>query len=338
MISPIPTDVFDPKIELTWQQHIKHAIRTPEALARALNLPIPQGQSNQTKSTFPLFAPLPFVSRIQPGNPQDPLLRQILPTIDEQESAAGYVSDPLKEQEYATLPGMLHKYESRALLVVNGTCAVHCRYCFRREFPYQESLQSAGNWELAIEQIASDTSLQEVILSGGDPLTIVDETIAKRIQQLEKIKHLQRLRIHTRLPIVIPQRITSQLIEILNTTRLAPVIVVHANHPNEIDPVVTSQLQLLSQSRATILNQSVLLRGINDDVTTLIDLSQRLIQCGTAPYYLHQLDPVSGTQHFHVPIERGRELIRQMRNKTSGYLVPRYVQEQPGQGAKTILD
>ena len=337
MVHPTTHDVIDPEIELTWQQHIKNAIRTPQELARTLDLPLTMIDQVEAQFPFPLFAPLPFVSRIQPGNMDDPLLRQILPTCHERDQVEGFVSDPLNESQYSISPGCLQKYASRALMVVNGTCAVHCRYCFRRDFPYQDSLQSTGNWDRALEQIESDTSLHEIILSGGDPLTVVDETLADLVGRLDQIVHLQRLRIHSRLPIVIPQRVTPRLIEILNNSRLTPVVVVHANHPNEIDQAVATHLQVLAQSRATVLNQSVLLRGINDDVAVLVELSRRLVDCGTSPYYLHQLDPVSGTRHFHVPIERGRELINQMRSLVAGYMVPRYVQEQPGQPAKTVL-
>ncbi|MCH2180865.1 MAG: EF-P beta-lysylation protein EpmB [Mariniblastus sp.] len=336
MVPPTTQDKLDPKTGWSWQQHIKHAIRSPGELARTLGIPLPV-EPDGARLPFPLFAPLPFVSRIQPGNLEDPLLRQIWPSSDEQKPMAGYRSDPLDESQYALSPGLLKKYGSRALMVINGTCAVHCRYCFRQNFPYQESLQSTQHWDQALDQIEADTSIDEVILSGGDPLTVVDETLADLVHRLEQIEHLRSLRIHTRLPIVIPQRVTARLVEILQPSRLAPVMVVHANHPNEIDDTVVTQLRVLAQSRVTLLNQSVLLRGVNDEWPVLVELSRRLIDCGVLPYYLHQLDPVTGSQNFHVPIDQGRELVRQMRSQLSGYMVPRYVQEQPGQPSKTVL-
>ena len=327
---------LDPKTEWSWQQHIKHAIRSPEELALKLGVSLAD-HPFQPDLSFPLFAPLPFVSRIQPGNLDDPLLKQIWPSPTEGQPAEGYLPDPLQESQYAILPGLLQKYGSRALMVINGTCAIHCRYCFRQNFPYQDSLQSTQHWDKALDKIETDTSLDEILLSGGDPLTVVDERLADLVHRLEQIEHLRSLRIHTRLPIVIPQRITDRLIEILHQSRLNPVMVIHANHPNEIDHAVASQLRLLAQSRVTVLNQSVLLRGVNDELPQLVELSRRLVECGTLPYYLHQLDPVIGSQSFHVPISRGRELIRQMRGQLSGYMVPRYVQERPGEPAKTVL-
>ena len=338
MVQPITRDMIDLKTDLTWQQHMKNAIRTSQGLASALDLPLSEIDSGDATQPFPLFAPLPFVSRMEPGNIEDPLLRQVLPVAEEKIQAEGYLKDPLKEDQFSISPGLLHKYDSRALMIINGTCAVHCRYCFRRNFPYQESLQSTGDWDRAIQQIESDVSVHEIILSGGDPLTVVDDRLTELVQRLDQIQHLQRLRIHTRLPIVIPQRITGDLIETINETRMAITIVVHANHANEVDESVAHHLGRLSQTRATVLNQSVLLRGINDDPSELIELSQRLIACGTVPYYLHQLDPVIGAQHFHVPIQQGREIIKEMRTRISGYLVPRYVQERPGQPNKTPLE
>jgi EF-P beta-lysylation protein EpmB len=222
-------------------------------------------------------------------------------------------------------------------MVTTGACAVHCRYCFRRHFPYDEGPRSLADWEPAIRQIESDTSIEEVILSGGDPLTLVDEMLARLGERISRIEHVERLRIHTRLPIVIPQRATNSLIDWLAGTRLAPIVVIHANHPAEIDGDVAAALGKLVDAGVPVLNQAVLLRGVNDDADVLVDLSRRLVNLRVMPYYLHQLDRVVGAAHFEVPIERGREIMRQLEARLPGYAVPRYVQEIPGRHHKVDL-
>ena len=323
---------------MSWQQHMKEAIRDPNLLAKRLNLPTEAICPQQSAGDFPLFVPLPYLSRIEIGNPQDPLLLQVLPQAQESAQESGYSTDPLEEDSFSLAPGLLQKYDSRVLMVTTGACAIHCRYCFRRNFPYSESPRSMDAWEPTLQKVEADESVREVILSGGDPLTLVDSLLEQLVTRIESIQHIRRLRIHTRLPVVIPQRITDSLISILQHSRLQPVIVIHANHANELDDEAASALEKFKLTNTVLLNQSVLLRGVNDSIAALQNLSQRLIECGVTPYYLHQLDKVQGTGHFHVPIETGKSLIKQLRAQVSGYLVPRYVQEIPGRQNKTNLE
>ncbi len=248
-----------------------------------------------------------------------------------------YSSDPLGESAATLQPGLLQKYSSRVLLVTTGVCAVNCRYCFRRHFPYEESPKSPTQWEPALEQIAADRQLEEVILSGGDPLMLADQNLARLIGRLNSIPHLKRLRIHTRMPIVIPQRVTNELLEILATCKLQPIVVIHTNHAREIDNAVESGLERLRNAGVLLLNQSVLLHRVNDQADVLIELSQRLLDCRVLPYYLHKNDPVMGTEHFEVSIDKGIELIASMRAALPGYAVPRFVQEIAGEPNKTVL-
>lgn len=324
--------------EPQWQTEVKLAVRDPVELCRQLNLPAElAGVAARSAGQFPLFAPRPYLARIERGNPADPLLRQILPIIDEQAEVAGFVADPLAEQQATRAPGMLHKYRGRALLITTGACAIHCRYCFRRHFPYDEAPKSLQDWEPALAEIAADTSIDEVILSGGDPLMLVDATLAALVERLAAIEHLRRLRVHSRLPIVIPQRVTDSMLAWLTGSRLTPVFVVHANHPAELDDAVARSLARLVDARVVVLNQAVLLRGVNDHEDTLARLSERLIDLRVIPYYLHQLDAVAGAAHFAVPESRGIELVEALRARLPGYAVPRYVRETPGAASKTPL-
>jgi len=321
-----------------WQTVLKTAIRNPAELCQKLQLPQSWREAaERAVSLFPLFAPMPYVERIVPNDPSDPLLRQILPVQEEFESVPGFTSDPVAERDAQLAPGLLHKYQGRALLVTTGACAIHCRYCFRRHYPYSEQPHSLDQWIPALEAIAADTTLEEIILSGGDPLTLVDSQLAELTRRLGEIKHLQRIRIHTRLPIMIPQRVNQELLSWLTETRLTPVFVIHCNHPNELDDQVAASLSKITEAGIPLLNQAVLLRGVNDDEESLVTLMKKLVQLRTMPYYLHQLDRVQGAHHFEVPIERGLSLMRHLSATLPGYAVPRYVQEQPGQPGKTIL-
>ena len=322
----------------SWRDELRLAVRDAAQLVTALQLPADTIEPAQRASRdFPIFAPWPYISRIRKGDPTDPLVRQVLPVESELLTQQGFTADPVGD-DLATLgPGLLQKYSSRALLITTGACAVHCRYCFRHHFPYSDSPRSPDDWQPAIDRIAADPTIDEAILSGGDPLTLVDEHLAELARRLAEVPHLRRLRVHTRLPIMIPQRVTDELLGWLRGTRLAPIMVIHANHANEIDHPTEAALARLVDAGIPVLNQAVLLAGVNDSAEALIDLSRRLVDLRVMPYYLHQLDRVQGAAHFEVPISRGLELIDQMRRALPGYAVPRYVQEIAGMAHKVVL-
>jgi EF-P beta-lysylation protein EpmB len=321
-----------------WQQLLKDAIRDPVELCRMLQLPDRYvAAAEAAASDFPLFAPRGYVSRIRPGDPGDPLLLQVLPLVEELADMPLFVADPVGDGPAETAPGLLHKYCGRVLLVTTGACAIHCRYCFRRHFPYSEAPHSLTAWQPALEQIAADPTIEEVILSGGDPLMLVDRWLARLVDQLASIPHVRRLRIHTRLPIVLPERVCPDLFEWLCGTRLMPIVVVHANHPAEIDPTAETALRRLVDAGVPVLNQSVLLRRVNDNADALVDLCRRLVELHVMPYYLHQLDRVSGAAHFEVANDVGLKLMRELRRRLPGYAVPRYVRESPGSLHKEII-
>jgi EF-P beta-lysylation protein EpmB len=310
-------------------------VRDPVDLCRRLQLPAHcESAAIRASRDFPVFAPLSYIARMQPGDPHDPLLRQVLPLDDELAVVQGFTADPVGDLAAQRDVGLLHKYHGRALMITTGVCAVHCRFCFRRQYPYEDSPSIGARWPAAVAQIAGDPSLQEVILSGGDPLTLGDTPLAELAAMLAAIPHVRRLRVHTRLPIMIPQRVTDELVGWLRGTRLTPVMVVHANHARELDTDVESALGRLADAGIPVLNQAVLLRGVNDHADTLVELSQRLLDCRVLPYYLHQLDRVAGAAHFETPVEVGQRLIAEMTARLPGYAVPRYVREVPGAPAK----
>jgi len=321
-----------------WQTTLAQAIRDPAELCRRLGLP-EELAAGATRSAgdFRLLVPQPYLARIRPGDPDDPLLAQILPRKEEMAAAPQFVPDPLREAGSVHTPGLLGKYKGRFLIVASGVCAVHCRFCFRRHFPYVQAF-SKHTWSGVLEQIAAETSIEEVILSGGDPLTTGDRRLAEIARQLAEIPHLRRLRVHTRLPIVIPQRVNKELLAWLRGTRLVTFMVVHCNHPAEIDAEVAAAFGRLVDAGVPVLNQAVLLRGINDQVEVLAGLFGRLVDLRVMPYYLHQLDRVAGAAHFEVAEARGRELIRQLRARLPGYAVPRYVRDTPGATHKEVLE
>lgn len=317
---------------------MKDAVRDPAELCRLLDLPenLVKDASGAAQQ-FPLFVPRGFIARMKPGDPADPLLRQVLPLSDETQNMPGFVVDPVGDCSATMQAGLLQKYHGRVLLITTGTCAIHCRYCFRRHFPYEDAPRSIAHWQPALDAIAADTSIHEVILSGGDPLTLVDATLAALIERLESIRHLRRLRIHTRLPIVIPERVTEELVAMLAGCRLTPVVVAHANHANELDAQVAWFFAKLAEARVVLLNQAVLLAGVNDSVEAQVALCERLIELRILPYYLHQLDRVAGAAHFEVPVAVGRQIVEELRSRLPGYAVPRYVQEMAGAPSKTDL-
>jgi EF-P beta-lysylation protein EpmB len=288
---------------------------------------------------FPLLIPRSFASRMRKGDWRDPLLLQTLPWERENRPAAGFVADAVGDLPSQIVPGLLHKYSSRALLMVSHQCAVHCRYCFRREFPYGDLPRGAESWEAAWAYLESAQGLDEIILSGGDPLFLDNRRLERILERILALPGIRTLRIHTRLPIVLPSRVEPGLLALLGAAaeRMALVIVAHANHAAELDAECGEALRALRSTGALLLNQSVLLAGVNDEAGTLADLSRTLIKHGVLPYYLHQLDRVSGTSHFEVPEARGRALIESLRGKLPGYAVPRYVREIPGEAFKTPL-
>ncbi len=312
-------------------------MRDPAELCRLVGLEHLEPRAHQAARLFGLFAPRPLIGRMRHGDARDPLLRQVLPLDEECASPSGFSADPVGDGPAMLTPGLLQKYASRALIVATGACAVHCRYCFRREFAYEETPRSAAAWQPALDRIAADSSLSEVILSGGDPLTLVDSALAELTVRLAAIPHLRRLRVHTRLPIMIPARVTDELLAWLTTGRLKPVVVIHANHAAELDSQVAAAVERLSRAGALLLNQAVLLKGINDDADTLVALSERLIEIGVTPYYLHQIDRVRGAAHFETPVEHGLRLIAELRRRLPGYATPRYVQEVAGAASKVVL-
>ena len=321
----------------SWQEALRNAIRTPRELIEALELdpawaPVMDGPDDD----FPMLVPRSFAARMRKGDPHDPLLRQVLPDGAERITAPGFEADPLQEQRFARA-GVVRKYSGRALLIASGACPVHCRYCFRRNFPYADQLASRQRWTGAVDALSADTQVTEVILSGGDPLTLTNEAIGELIRAMENVASVQTLRFHTRFPIIIPERVDAGLVDTLAATRLRTVFVVHCNHANEIDASVRRALADLKAAGAQLLNQSVLLKGVNDNEDDLAELSQRLFDAGVLPYYLHLLDPVAGAAHFDVAPARGRALVAGLRRRLPGYLVPRLAREVPGESSKTIL-
>ncbi len=283
---------------------------------------------------FAVRVPRGFVARIRHGDPDDPLLRQVLADAREEMLVPGYTTDPVGELSAASAPGLLSKYSGRVLIVVAGACAVHCRYCFRRHFPYSAHAVAGRDWGPTVAAVAADPSVEEVILSGGDPLMLPDERLAALVGALAEVPHLRRLRVHSRMPVVLPERVDDALLEWLAGTRLTPIMVVHANHALEIDGPVRDALERLRAAGVTVLNQSVLLRGVNDSVAALADLCRLLGESGVLPYYLHLLDPVAGAAHFDVPEPEARALVGELMTVLPGYLVPRLVRELPGALAK----
>ncbi len=271
---------------------MRSAIRDVSELCRLLNLPADLAdQSDGAVASFPLFVPRPFLARIEPGNPDDPLLRQVLPVVTETEDISGFSPDPVGDQTAIKVPGLIHKYPCRALLVTAAACAVHCRYCFRRDFPYSQTPHTLQQWQPALDWLSENDSIEEIILSGGDPLTLVDDRLDELIGKLTSIAHLKRLRLHTRLPIMIPQRVTSRLVRLLKETRLATFVVIHSNHANELDVRVATAIAKLIDAGIPVLNQAVLLRGVNDSVQALVDLSRRLIDLRSHTVLLESTGP-----------------------------------------------
>jgi EF-P beta-lysylation protein EpmB len=319
-----------------WRAELRLAIKSTDELLKFVGVEV---ANSSALSDFPTLVPRGFAARMQYGDPQDPLLRQVLERQDEQLQVEGFVVDPLMETAgemgFSRTPGLIHKYHGRALLIATGGCAVHCRYCFRRHFPYQDHRQS----QLldAVTAVADDSSIEEIILSGGDPLLLDDDALARLVEKLAAIDHLKRLRIHTRIPVVLPQRITSRLTTLLANCRLRVVVVIHSNHSNELDASTARALGLLRAAGVWLMNQAVLLHGVNDNAAVQIALAKKLFDQDVQPYYLHMPDRVAGTHHFFVEDAQARQIYKDMQAQLPGYLLPKLVREIPGETAKRAL-
>jgi EF-P beta-lysylation protein EpmB len=317
-----------------WQSELARGYRTPAELLADLGLDpaacgVPAGDAG-----FPFRVPRSFAARMRWGDPRDPLLLQVLPLAAEHAVAPGFVSDPVGDLASALAPGLLQKYAGRALLVTTGACAINCRYCFRRHFPYSEQGATGDRLESALARVAADHALEEVILSGGDPLVLADHRLEALLHRLDGLPHVQRIRLHSRVPVVLPGRVDQDLLALLRRVRKQVVVVVHANHANEIDDAVREALLELGAATGPVLNQSVLLRGVNDNPAALAALSRALFSAGVMPYYLHQLDPVAGAAHFAVPDPEALQIVAALAASLPGYLVPKLVREVPGEPAK----
>ncbi len=323
-----------------WQTVLARSVTTPQALLERLDLDSDQLLAGALSGhdAFPVRVPDPWLNRIIPGDPDDPLLRQVLPLAQEGEAVAGYVSDPLQEADATAAPGLIRKYQSRALLMVTGQCAINCRYCFRRHFPYENHRLTPRQRDEVLASLRASSDINEVILSGGDPLVASDRLLQRWARDLATVPTLKRLRIHSRLPVVIPQRVNDALLGWIRECPLDVVMVVHINHPQEIDDDVRAAMCQLRQAGVTLLNQSVILRGVNDSVNTLQALSEQLFSAGILPYYLHAFDPVAGAHHFDTSDHTARGLVRELQGRLPGYLVPRLVREIPDRPGKTLLD
>ena len=321
-----------------WQIQLSSGFSRVEELLSTLDL-----QANdlprqlQAHGEFPLRVPRAFASKIEPGNPRDPLLLQVLPQARELIANPGFSNDPLQEARFTPVPGLIHKYRSRVLLTTSSACAINCRYCFRRHFPYSEHRISQTQIEAIVAYLQQQPGVNEVIFSGGDPLAISNTRFVSLVERLATVPHLQRLRIHTRFPVVIPQRIDQALLQLMEQPRFQWLMVIHSNHPNELDDSLAKAMALLKARNVTLLNQSVLLRDVNDSATTLASLSDKLFAMGVLPYYLHLLDPVTGSSHFDLPESQATAIYQELLALLPGYLVPKLVREAPDQPSKTPI-
>jgi len=321
-----------------WQRHLAEGFRSAKALLAHLGLerlwtPAMEAAARR----FPLRVPRYYADLMTPGDPDDPLLRQVLPDSAELTSPPGYGTDPTGDSHALAGPGLLHKYPQRALVITTGGCAVHCRYCFRRHFDYTAAGARPARWDPVLDALAKTPDLEEVILSGGDPLLLDDDRLGILLEGLATLPGLRRLRIHSRLPVVLPQRIGERLVHLIASTGLPAVLVLHVNHPAELTEFLSCALSSLRRAGIALLNQAVLLRGVNDSLETQLELNKKLFESGILPYYLHQLDKVRGAAHFQVPDEHAKALHAAMQQRLPGYLVPKLVREIPGASCKRPL-
>jgi len=340
-LSQIITQI-DPKLHLcdenSWQKDLRQVVTDPKKLLSLLDIEASEYlQHFKAKQLFPVRVPLPFIKRIKKNDFNDPLLKQVMPLSNEFVESKGFTTDPLEEHD-TVAEGLLHKYSNRVLMIVRAGCAVNCRYCFRRHFPYQDNSPNKQRWQQALNYIAEHKKITEVIFSGGDPLMANDDYLAWLVEQIAMIPHVTRLRIHTRLPVVIPNRITKSLVDLLSRTRLKSTMVLHINHGNEIDDDFANALEPLHAARIPLFNQSVLLDGINDNSDTLVTLSEKMFDVGIVPYYLHLFDPVQGAAHFDVSEDKAVKIVNEMLAKLPGFLMPKLVREIAGQANKTPIN
>jgi EF-P beta-lysylation protein EpmB len=337
---PMPAIIASRALDIqpSWKSELSQCISSVSELLHCLQLnPEQLSVSQRATEDFPLKVPRPFIERMEVGNPNDPLLRQVLPVTQETEPAVGYSPDPLDEIQHNPIPGVVHKYDNRLLLIVSPNCAINCRYCFRRHFPHQENRQSKQQWQQALTYIRLHKEINEVIFSGGDPLAANDNFLGWLTEQIANIPHVKRLRIHTRLPVVIPSRIDDAFLGWATGTRLLPIVVLHINHANEIDTAVQQMVQRLLGEGMLVLNQTVLLKSINDRSAILAELSEALYDTGVIPYYLHLLDPVAGASHFDIAGQQATQIYGQLQKQLPGFLVPKLVREIPGEKSKTLM-
>lgn len=332
----IITDGLD-QTNSSWQRQLNDLITQPQELAQLLQLPT-EALCNQACDQFELRLPRRMLDKIEPGNIDDPILRQFLPQALELSSPPHYSSDPLNEANTNPVPGLIHKYYGRVLITATGQCAVNCRYCFRRHFNYQDNRLNGQAWQQVLAYVSADSTINEVIFSGGDPLAVSNGQLQRWLAALSLIPHVKRVRIHSRLPVVIPARLDRGLRDTLANSRLQVVLVLHSNHPRELDPELASGLAELSGIGVRLFNQAVLLRGVNDCVDTLAALCEGLFDMGVTPYYLHLLDPVKGAAHFEVAPAKAQQIHRQLQAQLPGFLVPKLVQEIPGEAGKSWLN
>ena len=321
-----------------WKSELSNCISSIDQLLQQLGLNSKDLKaSHLATQNFSIKVPQHYAQLMEYGNPQDPLLKQVLPIQAELNQDPNFSADPVNESEYNPVPGIVHKYRNRVLMIISPNCAINCRYCFRRHFPYEENRQSKQQWLQALEYLKSKPEINEVIYSGGDPLAANDNFLSWLTQQIETIKHIKRLRIHTRLPVVIPSRIDNSLLDWLSNTRLNPIMVLHINHANEIDSKLCQSVDQLKAAGITVLNQSVLLKGVNDSSHILTSLSEKLFDAGIMPYYLHMLDPVQGASHFDISKDQAIKIFTQMQAELPGFLLPKLVQERAGETSKSLI-
>lgn len=326
-----------PRTRSSWQQELANAFKDSDSLLEYLQIASENLPDPIVKNNFPTLVTQHFASLFKKGDPNDPLLKQVLSVKSENLNVEGFTLDPLEENQATQVPGIIHKYQGRVLMLPTSACAIHCRYCFRRHYDYTQDTPFRERIRQSLDYIRQHPDIEEIILSGGDPLTLADSQWKELIDQIATIPNIKRLRIHTRLPVVLPSRITADFIKQLSCLPFQIVMVLHINHAKEISLPLQAICKQLTSAKVTLLNQSVLLAGVNDDLTTLKSLSEQLFKLNILPYYLHLLDPVQGVAHFDVPQEKAKKLLTELSNNLPGYLVPKLVREEATKPAKTII-